>query len=198
MATGSSSSRSRKRRLPPPGERPLRLVTAHAIAQQWQQALQQADGVAGAHCIHELWMRGEVAARVQAAIDTLWKNAAATIPEWLPTRYIDWLSTAYDAASHFKSTRRGRTNVYLVLLDYTDVNGSYGVYVGMTRYSPAERFDQHKQGLRAAGSVLKRGIEVITGPVLHLQNIARSEAERIEGELADALKAAGLRVEGGH
>jgi predicted GIY-YIG superfamily endonuclease len=83
----------------------------------------------------------------------------------------------------------------LVLLDYGD---QYGVYVGMSRYSPAQRFDQHKAGIRAAGSVLKRGIEVLTGPTLHLQHIKRSEAVRIESQLAEALAAAGLKVKGGH
>jgi len=70
--------------------------------------------------------------------------------------------------------------------------------VGMSKYSPAQRFDQHKAGIRAAGSVLKRGIEVLTGPTLHLQYIQRSEASRIEGDLASALASAGLLVKGGH
>ncbi|MDB6086272.1 MAG: hypothetical protein JWN43_4153, partial [Gammaproteobacteria bacterium] len=69
---------------------------------------------------------------------------------------------------------------------------------GMSKYSPAQRFDQHKAGIRAAGSVLKRGLEVLTGPTLHLQYIKRSEAERIEVELAEALAASGLVVKGGH
>jgi hypothetical protein len=68
----------------------------------------------------------------------------------------------------------------------------------MSRYSPADRFDQHKAGIRASGSVLKRGLEVLTGPTLHLQRIKRSEAERIEIELAEALSCAGLLVKGGH
>jgi hypothetical protein len=68
----------------------------------------------------------------------------------------------------------------------------------MSRYSPAQRFDQHKAGIRAAGSVLKRGIEVLTGPTLHLQFIARAVAERIEAELAERLALAGLKVKGGH
>ena len=50
----------------------------------------------------------------------------------------------------------------------------------------------------AAGSVLKRGIEVLTGPTLHLQHVKRSEAARIEAALAGALADAGIRVEGGH
>jgi hypothetical protein len=68
----------------------------------------------------------------------------------------------------------------------------------MTKYSPAQRFDQHKAGIRAAGSVLKRGMEVLAGLTLHLQYIKRAEAERIEVELAEALAAAGLIVKGGH
>jgi hypothetical protein len=68
----------------------------------------------------------------------------------------------------------------------------------MSRYTPAQRFDQHKAGIRSAGSVLKRGLEVLAGPTLHLQRIARHEAERVEAELASALADAGIRVEGGH
>jgi predicted GIY-YIG superfamily endonuclease len=86
-----------------------------------------------------------------------------------------------------------------VLLDFEDrTRGPHGVYVGMSHYSPAQRFDQHKAGIRAAASVLKRGIEVLTGPTLHLQHVARAEALRIESQLADALRDAGLLVEGGH
>jgi hypothetical protein len=68
----------------------------------------------------------------------------------------------------------------------------------MTHCAPAQRFDQHKAGIRAAGSVLRRGLEVLNGPTLHLQRIARAEALRIEAQLADALRDAGLLVEGGH
>ena len=113
-------------------------------------------------------------------------------------RYIDWLPAAYETSLKFKSSAKGRSNIYLVLLGFSDRDGSYGVYVGMSKYSPAQRFDQHKAGIRAAGSVLKRGIEVLTGPTMHLQYIKRSEAARIEAELAEALASAGLRVKGGH
>jgi hypothetical protein len=114
-------------------------------------------------------------------------------------RYIDWLPQAYEIALGFRATGKGRSNIYLVLLDYGDnIADPYGVYVGMSKYSPAQRFDQHKAGIRAAGSVLKRGLEVLTGPTLHLQHIKRAEAERIEMELAEALAATGLMVKGGH
>ena len=114
-------------------------------------------------------------------------------------RYFDWLPAAYEVAARFRAESSGRSNIYLVLLDYSDrLQGPHGVYVGMSRYSPAQRFDQHKAGIRAAGSVLKRGLEVLTGPVLHLQHIARPLAARIEIELAESLRDAGLLVEGGH
>jgi hypothetical protein len=129
----------------------------------------------------------------------LWARAAKSIPEWLPMRYVDWLPTVYEVAAAFQAERKGRSNIYLVLLDYADRrDGPHGIYVGMSHYSPAQRFDQHKAGIRAAGSVLKRGLEVLTGPALHLQHIARPVAARIEVELAHALRDAGVLVQGGH
>jgi hypothetical protein len=182
-----------------PAERPLRALADAQLRQRFAQALRAHAGADGAHCIHELWMRGEFPARVEAALSALWAQAAASVPEWLPMRYIEWLPTLYEVAATFRATSRGRSNLYLVLLDFEDRRrGPFGIYVGMSGYSPAARFDQHKAGIRAAGSVLKRGLEVLTGPTLHLQRIARSEAERIESQLAAALADAGLLVEGGH
>jgi hypothetical protein len=184
---------------PPPGARPLRGLPAAQVAARLEEALAARDGLAGAHCIHELWCRGEFGANIEAALDELWRRAAASVPDWLPMRYIEWLPAAYEVALGFRAARRGRHNLYLILLDFADRRrGPYGVYVGMSRYSPAQRFDQHKAGIRAAGCVLKRGLEVLTGPTLHLQRIARPEAERIEAQLATALGDAGLLVEGGH
>jgi len=183
----------------PPTARPLAQLPQPQLTALLRAALAAGQGAAGAHCIHELWMRGEFAATIETALTVLWRTAARTIPEWLPMRHIDWLPTLYEVALGFKAARRGRCNVYLVLLDFADRNrGPYGVYVGMSHYTPAQRFDQHKAGIHAAGSVLRRGIEVLTGPTLHLQRIARTEAQRIESQLADALRDAGLLVEGGH
>jgi hypothetical protein len=183
----------------PPAARPLAAAAPTAIAGLLEAALAAGDGAAGAHCIHELWMRGEFAARIEAALEALWRRAAASVPEWLPMRYVDWLPQAYEVAAGFAAAHRGRSNLYLILLDFADRRrGPYGVYVGMSRYSPAQRFDQHKAGIHAAGSVLKRGLEVLTGPTLHLQRLSRAEAVRIEAGLASALADAGLLVEGGH
>lgn len=183
----------------PPSRRPLRLVDARELARRLQAALAAADGVAGAHCIHELWMRGELAVNVEAALERLWQRAAATVPDWLPMRHIEWLPLAYEVTARFEAPRRGRSNIYLVLLDYRDSRAEpYGVYVGATRYPPMVRFDQHKAGIRAAGSVLRRGLELLAGPTLHLQGIAHAAALDIEERLASALGAAGLFVQGGH
>ena len=169
------------------------------LGKRFERALQRSDGLDGAHCVHEWWMRGAMPLLIERALARLWDTSSDSLPEWMPMRYVDWLPTLYDVAARFAATAKGRSHIYLILLDYSGERSEpYGVYVGMSKYGAAERFDQHKAGIRAAGSVLKRGLEVLTGPVLHLQYIKRSEAARIEVELAVALTAAGLWVKGGH
>jgi len=182
-----------------PAARPLQGLSQGDIHKRFAGALVQGDGLLGAHCVHELWMRGEIALNIERALELLWSRAADSIPEWLPMRFIEWLPTAYEVALRFRASASGLSHIYLILLDYRDSRPDpFGVYVGMSRYAPALRFDQHKAGIRAAGSVLKRGLEALTGPTLHLQFIKRAEAARIEIELAEALTAAGLFVKGGH
>ena len=113
--------------------------------------------------------------------------------------FVQALPLLYGATQRFSASRRGRHNIYLISLDFTDRHGNpQGIYVGMTTYDPLQRFDQHRAGIRAARSVLKRGRELLSGPVLHLQRIGRADAVRIEADLADALGGAGFAVEGGH
>jgi hypothetical protein len=182
-----------------PSQRPLRDLASAGLAQRFESALGAGDGEAGAHCVHEWWMRGAYPAVIEAAQARLWQHAAAQVPDWLPMSYVHWLPLVYEVAAQFTAKKKGRTNLYLVLLDYADRRGDdHGIYVGMSRYPAGQRFDQHKAGIRASGAVLKRGIEVLTGPVLHLQSIARAEAVRIEAQLAAALADGGLKVEGGH
>jgi hypothetical protein len=182
-----------------PTARPLQALKPADLTHRFEQALAKSDGILGAHCVHEMWMRREMPLHIERALERLWTAAAGAVPEWLPMRYIDWLPEVYDIAARFRAGARGRSNIYLVVLDYRDRRAeSYGVYVGMSGYGPMERFDQHKAGIRAAGSVLKRGLEVLTGPTLHLQRIKRADAARIEIELAEAIAAAGLVVRGGH
>ena len=187
------------RRAESPAARPLRALTSDALKRHIAAAFAARDGIAGAHGVHELWMRNDMASNVEPLLARLWELAADTIPEWLPMYYVEWLPLAYEVAARFEAPGRGRSNLYLVLLDYRDSREEpFGIYVGMSRYAPAQRFDQHKAGIRAAGSVLKRGLEVLTGPTLHLQNVSRTAAADIEARLAEALSAAGLFVQGGH
>lgn len=182
-----------------PAARPLRALGDVDVRIRLEAAVAKGDGPAGAHCIHELWMRAGLGIDTDSALDRLWKRAAPSIPEWLPMTFVEWLPAVYEVTARFSAARKGRSNIYLVLLDYQDRKGGpYGIYVGMSHYTPAQRFDQHKAGIRAAGSVLKRGLEVLTGPSLHLQRIARAEAAAIEVNLAAALSDAGLLVQGGH
>jgi hypothetical protein len=182
-----------------PGSRPFQALSEAELVKRFGRAVAHADGLEGAHCVHEWWMRGAMPLVIERALSMLWDSASDSLPEWVPMRYVDWLPTLYDVAGRFEAAAKGRSHIYLVLLDYTGERSEpYGVYVGMSKYGAAQRFDQHKAGIRAAGSVLKRGLEVLTGPVLHLQYIKRSEAARIEVELAEALTAAGLWVKGGH
>ena len=199
--TGAArGTRTRSTRVPTvPGDRPLRAERRDAVLERFATALSSHDGESGAQCVHELWMRGEIGLNVEKLLERLWARASDTIPEWLPMRYVEWLPAVYDVTSQFRPARRGRHNLYLVLLDYSDSRPEpHGLYVGMTHYSPAERFDQHKAGIRAAGSVLRRGLEVLVGPTLHLQGLQRGVAARLEEQLADALRAVGLFVQGGH
>ena len=183
----------------PPAARPLRALRDAELQAHFHKALAASDGVAGAHCIHEWWMRNAFPSHIEPALTQLWQHAADSIPDWLPMHYVSWLPLVYDVAATFKAAKRGRRNIYLVRLDYSDRDvGLQGIYVGMTAYGPAQRFDQHRAGIRAAGSVLKRGQELLIGPVLHLQHIAQADAVRIERDLAAALADAGIIVEGGH
>jgi hypothetical protein len=173
--------------------------TAASLWAAFARAREARDGLAGALAIHELWMRGEIGSNVERALEQLWSAAAPGIPDWLPMRHVHWLPLVYGVTARFLPPQRGRSNVYLVLLEYSDGRGDpFGLYVGMSHYTPVQRFEQHKAGIRAAGSVLRRGLEVLTGPTLHLQGITRTDAARIEEELAAALRAEGLFVQGGH
>ena len=179
--------------------RPWRGESREAIVRRLEAAYTRADGPDAAACIHELWMRGEIGLNIDRALERLWQVAAASVPGWLPTRHVAWLPLAYEVAARCTAARPGRSSVYLVLLDFADSPGDpHGVYVGATGGDPVRRFDQHMAGIRSAGSVRRRGLELLAGPVQHLQRISRADAARIEEQLAEALRAAGLRVRGGH
>ena len=90
-----------------PASRPLRLATAKGLNVSLEAAILSADGLTGAHCIHELWMRGELAVHVEGALQRLWDTAAPSLPDWLPMRHIEWLPLAYEVSARLQARRSG-------------------------------------------------------------------------------------------
>jgi hypothetical protein len=65
-----------------PGQRPLRARSGRDLAMALESALAAGDGAAGAHCIHECWMRGHFAAHIETSLDLMWKRAGAFGDFW--------------------------------------------------------------------------------------------------------------------
>ena len=74
-----------------PAARPLRSLREGELQARFDKALAAGDGVEGAHCIHERWMRNAFPSHIEAALTQLWTHAADSIPEWLPMHYVSWL-----------------------------------------------------------------------------------------------------------
>jgi len=72
------------------------------------------------------------------------------------------------------------------------------VYVGMTGLDPAERFANHKNGIKAAGVVRRYGIRLLPELYAHLNPMPYEAAVQMEMDLAEDLRRAGYTVAGGH
>ena len=55
----------------------------------------------------------------------------------------------------------GHHAVYVVYLENPSGDGKAGYYVGMTGLSPEERFQNHKNGVKAARVVRKHGVRLV-------------------------------------
>lgn len=88
-------------------------------------------------------------------------------------------------------------SVYVVYLRNPKGDGKAGYYVGMTGLTPAQRFANHKAGIKAASVVRKHGVRLV--PVLyeHLNPMTYADALWMEGELAESLRKRGFQVFGG-
>jgi len=53
-----------------PRDRPLLIHSREDVLARFSAALSGGDGVAGAHCIHELWMRGEWPGNIEKLLET--------------------------------------------------------------------------------------------------------------------------------
>jgi len=72
------------------------------------------------------------------------------------------------------------------------------VYVGMTGLEPGKRFENHKQGIKAATIVRRYGIRMLPELYVHLNPMPYEAAAQMEKDLADDLRRAGYTVTGGH
>ena len=88
--------------------------------------------------------------------------------------------------------------VYVVYLRNPRGDGKAGYYVGMTGLAPEQRFQNHKQGIKAAGVVKRCGERLVPRLYAHLNPMPYAKAKEMEGLLADSLRKRGFVVYGGH
>jgi hypothetical protein len=68
----------------------------------------------------------------------------------------------------------------------------------MTGLSPEERFDNHKNGVKAARVVRRFGERLVPKLYAHLNPMSFERAREMEAALADSLRKRGYTVFGGH
>ena len=115
----------------------------------------------------------------------------------------DWMPRAVRAARSLKAVTVGQAgakhSVYVILLHDARVPQRWGLYVGQTSRDPDWRFDQHKAGYKASGSVRRFGVRLLPELVDHLNPMRQWESLELEAALAETFRAAGVAwVEGGH
>jgi len=77
-------------------------------------------------------------------------------------------------------------------------DGKAAYYVGMTGLSPEQRFENHKQGIKAARIVRRCGERLVPRLYAHLNPMPYAKAIEMEVALADSLRKRGYVVYGGH
>ena len=92
----------------------------------------------------------------------------------------------------------GHHSVYVVYLRNPRGDGKAGYYVGMTGLAPEARFQNHKNGLKAARVVRKYGERLVPKLYAHLNPMPYKKAQWMEVALADSLRKRGFVVFGGH
>ena len=93
--------------------------------------------------------------------------------------------------------KRGHHSVYVVYLRNPKGDGKAGYYVGMTGLSPAQRFENHRTGVKAARVVKKFGARLVPRLYAHLNPMTYVDALAMEKALAADLRRRGFQVFGG-
>src|SRR2546426_5336578 len=89
-------------------------------------------------------------------------------------------------------------SVYVVYLRDPKGDGQPGYYVGMTGLAPEQRFENHKNGVKAARVVRRFGERLVPRLYEHLNPMSFEKAKLMEVALAASLRKRGYRVYGGH
>jgi predicted GIY-YIG superfamily endonuclease len=97
-----------------------------------------------------------------------------------------------------KSKGSDHHHVYVVFLRNPRGDGKAAYYVGMTGLSPEKRFQNHKQGIKAARIVRRCGERLVPRLYAHLNPMPYAKAIDMEVALADSLRKRGYVVYGGH
>ena len=92
----------------------------------------------------------------------------------------------------------GHHSVYVVYLRNPRGDGKAAYYVGMTGLTPEKRFNNHKQGIKAARVVRRFGERLVPRLYSHLNPMPYAKALLMEAALADSLRKRGFVVYGGH
>lgn len=109
------------------------------------------------------------------------------------------------------ASARDHHNVYVILLDPAVGKvrkvkllnprrdpGKPCVYVGLTGLTPAERFLNHRQGIKSSLFAKRYGLRLLPELYEHLNPMPYAAAAQMEKDLTDDLRAAGYTVVGGH
>ncbi len=89
-------------------------------------------------------------------------------------------------------------SVYVVYLRNPNGDGKAGYYVGMTGLPVEQRFQNHKNGVKAASVVKRCGERLVPRLFAHLNPMSYERAVDMEVKLADSLRKRGFLVFGGH
>jgi len=93
---------------------------------------------------------------------------------------------------------RRHHSVYVVYLRNPNGDGKAGYYVGMTGLTPEQRFENHKNGIKASSVVEKYGERLVPKLYEHLNPMSYGAAKFMEAQLAEELRKRGFVVFGGH
>jgi len=96
------------------------------------------------------------------------------------------------------TSTRDHHHVYVVFLRNPKGDGKAAYYVGMTGLSPEQRFQNHKQGIKAARIVRRCGQRLVPRLYAHLNPMSFAKAKEMEIFLAESLRKRGFVVYGGH